>query len=1071
MRFVADLHIHSRFSRATSRDLDPEHLWLWAQKKGITVIGTGDFTHPGWLGELKSKLVPAEDGLYRLNSELVDLIAVKVPRACRNDPRFLLTGEISCIYKKDGRTRKLHHLILMPDFQSVERLTKKLSNIGNITSDGRPILGLDSRDLLELVLEADERAFFIPAHIWTPWFSLFGSKSGFDHIEECFGDLSPYIHAVETGLSSDPPMNRMLAALDSYTLVSNSDAHSASKLGREANLFDTALDYPSMVKAMSSGEGFVGTIEFFPEEGKYHLDGHRKCGIRMDPLETMKHGGVCPKCEKPVTVGVLYRVLQLADRSEPVLTKEFLSLIPLSEILSEILGAGPATKRVCTRYEELLNNLGPELYILMEVSLNSIEKHGGLLLKEAIKRMREGRVIKEAGFDGEYGKIKLFEQGELSALQGQSTLFEKEKKLSERTSACKSAPGSVHSLKRPSTKGSQPEQTSEDPILDPLNDDQRRAVAFGGGYLLVKAGPGTGKTMTLTHRIAYLLRQGLARAEEILGLTFTRKAAEEMISRVKSLVAEGLSSSLKITTFHGFCLDLLKAEIDHTPLPRPFTLCGESDSLRLAIRILESFPGRRPGIGRFRRALYQYKLSNVVGAQGQVFEGIRGELLSRYQEYLRHLGMVDLDDLEIETLRLLSEVPQIRAHYSKKYPWIFVDEYQDTNYAQARIVKLLVGGGRGNLFAIGDPDQAIYGFRGADVTNFRRFVEDFPGATVITLTRNYRSTQRILDGAASVMGQEEPLKSCISAGQNILVATCQTGAEEAEMVVETIERLMGGVSYFSLDSGRVESFTGDGSLGFGDFAILYRLKAQAEELKKALARRGIPYLASGDAALVEYFPVSLVWRFLQIMVWPKNNLYQNAYEQLKVENGVKLCPAHEHLLAEASDQDIEALIQTVIERHSWKDLPDDGKEALERFIRIARHFEGSLEQFLEYVALERGIDHGLLGGDRVVLMTLHGAKGLQWPVVFMVGCEQGLIPCTLFSEAVTEEERRLFYVGMTRAKYQLILSCAARRNLMGRSLKCEPSPFLEAIPRTLVSELQRSGWKPRAEGHEQLKLF
>ena len=1071
MRFVADLHIHSRFSRATSRDLDPEHLWLWAQKKGIRVVGTGDFTHPGWLEELKDKLVPAEEGLYRLNSELADPIMGTVPDACRNDPRLLLTGEISCIYKKGGRTRKLHHLILMPDFESVDRLNKRLSNIGNITSDGRPILGIDSRDLLELVLEADERAFFIPAHIWTPWFSLFGSKSGFDHMEECFGDLSPYIHAVETGLSSDPPMNRMLSALDSYTLVSNSDAHSASKLGREANLFDTAMDYPSMVKAMSSGEGFVGTIEFFPEEGKYHLDGHRKCGIRMDPLETMKHGGQCPQCGKPVTVGVLYRVLQLADRSEPMLTEEFSSLIPLPEILSEILGAGPATKRVSAKYEELLNSLGPELYILMEAPADSIEKHGGPFLKEAINRMREGRVIKEAGYDGEYGKIKLFEQGELSALQGQSTLFKKEKKIYEKELARQSSPGSFHSLRRPGTNRLKRKQTSDDPILAPLNEEQHRAVVFGRGHLLVEAGPGTGKTMTLTHRIAYLLRQGLARPEEILGLTFTRKAAQEMINRVKGLVGDSLSSSLKITTFHGFCLDLLKAEIQYAALPRPFTLCGESDSLRLAMRILGSVPGRKPGIGRFQRALYQYKLSKVVRVEPEAFESIDEELLSRYQEHLRRLGMVDLDDLEIETLRLLLDVAEIRGRYGKKHQWIFVDEYQDTNLAQAKIVKLLIDSGGGNLFAIGDPNQAIYGFRGADVTNFRRFREDFPGATVISLTNNYRSTQCILDGAASVIGQRKPLRSCIGGGENILVAPCRTGPEEAEMVVETIERLMGGVSYFSLDSGRVESFRGDGSLGFGDFAILYRLKAQAEELKKALARRGIPFLASGDAALVDHFPVSLIWRFLQAMVWPDNRLYQEAYEQLREERGVEARISPESLPTNAQEQGIEGLIQSIVEQHRWKDVTQDGKEALERFLEIARGFTGDVVQFMEYVALDRGIDHGLFQGDRVALMTLHGAKGLEWPVVFIVGCEEGLTPCTLFSKTDTEEERRLFYVGMTRAKQQLILSWAARRNLMGRSLKGDPSPFLDAIPRTVLSELQRSGWKPKAKPHEQLKLF
>jgi DNA helicase-2/ATP-dependent DNA helicase PcrA len=267
MKFIADLHVHSHFSRATSRALDPEHLSLWAQKKGITVIGTGDFTHPGWVSELQEKLVEAEEGLYRLRPDLQEVVDSQAPPSCHGPTRFLFSGEISCIYKKNGKTRKVHNLILMPDMSSVIKLNERLDRIGNITSDGRPILGLDSRDLMEITLETSDRAFFIPAHVWTPWFSVFGSKSGFDTLEECFEDLTDHIHALETGLSSDPPMNRLISALDNYILISNSDAHSPGKLGREANIFDTNLDYDDMIRAMTGGKGFLGTVEFYPEEG------------------------------------------------------------------------------------------------------------------------------------------------------------------------------------------------------------------------------------------------------------------------------------------------------------------------------------------------------------------------------------------------------------------------------------------------------------------------------------------------------------------------------------------------------------------------------------------------------------------------------------------------------------------------------------------------------------------------------------------------------------------------------------------------------------------------------------
>ena len=423
MKFLADLHIHSHYSRATSKTLDPERLSIWAQKKGIALIGTGDFTHPGWVSELNDKLVETREGLYELRPRLQKEISSQVPPSCRGDTRFLLSGEISCIYKKGDRTRKLHHLILMPNMSSVIKFNKRLKRIGNISSDGRPILGLDSKDLLEIALESDERAFFIPAHIWTPWFSLFGSKSGFDTIEECFEDLTSHIHALETGLSSDPLMNRCLSALDRYVLVSNSDAHSPGKLGREANIFDTDLDYDHVIQAMTDGKGFGGTIEFFPEEGKYHLDGHRKCKIRLKPQETVELEGLCPVCQRPLTVGVLNRVSRLSDRDSPKLSKNFISLIPLAEVLSELLSCGPATKKVTGFYERLISEIGPELEILMSVPLARLKKAGGPVFAEAVGRMRRNQVIREGGYDGQFGVMHLFENSEREAVAEQMALF------------------------------------------------------------------------------------------------------------------------------------------------------------------------------------------------------------------------------------------------------------------------------------------------------------------------------------------------------------------------------------------------------------------------------------------------------------------------------------------------------------------------------------------------------------------------------------------------------------------------------------------------------------------------
>ena len=302
--YIADLHIHSKYSRATSRDCDAPHLDFWARRKGIRLLGTGDFTHPAWRAELAEQLVPAEEGLYVLREEF------RLPDRVGGEafaPRFVLSGEISSIYKKGDRVRKVHNLILLPSLEDAENLSHRLEAIGNIHSDGRPILGLDSRDLLEITLDVCPQAVFIPAHIWTPHFSLFGAFSGFDTVEACFGDLTSYIHAVETGLSSDPPMNWRVSALDRFTLVSNSDAHSPARLGREANLLDAGLSYPALARAIQTGEGFAGTVEFFPEEGKYHLDGHRSCQLCLTPAQTAAYGGRCPVCGSPSAYSIGWR--------------------------------------------------------------------------------------------------------------------------------------------------------------------------------------------------------------------------------------------------------------------------------------------------------------------------------------------------------------------------------------------------------------------------------------------------------------------------------------------------------------------------------------------------------------------------------------------------------------------------------------------------------------------------------------------------------------------------------------------------------------------------------------------
>lgn len=410
MKMIADLHIHSRFSMATSKEGTPENLDFWARKKGISLIGTGDFTHPVWREELKERLVSEGNGLYRLRDEYVKEESRKFPG---EGTRFVVSGEISSIYKKNGKTRKVHNVILLPGLEAADAMAQRLEKIGNIHSDGRPILGLDSHDLLEMMLDVCPEGILIPAHIWTPHFSVLGAKSGFDSVEECFEELAPYIHALETGLSSDPAMNWRISKLDRYQLVSNSDAHSPSKLGREANLLDIDCSYEGLYRAIQTGEGLEGTVEFFPEEGKYHFDGHRKCGVSLSPVEAERLGGICPVCGKKLTMGVDHRVEQLADRAEGFVKKDgkkYESLVPPPEVISTCMGYSAASKKVQGCFEQMIQTLGTEFDILRNVPSEDIKSCAGERIAEGIENVRTGNVKRIPGYDGEYGKIELFDE-------------------------------------------------------------------------------------------------------------------------------------------------------------------------------------------------------------------------------------------------------------------------------------------------------------------------------------------------------------------------------------------------------------------------------------------------------------------------------------------------------------------------------------------------------------------------------------------------------------------------------------------------------------------------------------
>ena len=806
MKFCADLHIHSHFSRATSRQLDLEHLWIWAQHKGVQVVGTGDFTHPGWFAEISSRLEPAEEGLYRLKPELESALRQQVPPSCRAEVRFLLSVEISNIYKQGGSTRKVHNLICVPRLEHAAAFGEALGSIGNVRSDGRPILGLDSRDLLEILLETTDQGVLIPAHIWTPWFSALGSRSGFDSIEACYRDLHDHIFAVETGLSSDPPRNWRLSMLDRYCLVSNSDAHSPAKLGREANLFDCQLCYPAIFAALRdpARAGFCGTLEFFPEEGKYHLDGHRKCEVRLLPEQTREVDGICPGCKRPVTLGVMSRVDQLADRPDgarPPGSSPYHSLVGLAEVLAEVLGVGPGSRAVQRAAAGVLRELGPELHVLRQVPIEALQRVGGAALAEAVRRMRAGEVEIAGGYDGEYGKVRLLDEQERLSLAGQTSflgLAPRPRKKQRRKKAATVATGVLaggSAGAEKSNRGKPGETISlfaaapSDP-LEGLSEAPRQAASHVGSPVVIVAGPGTGKTRTLTRRIAHRV-QGGADPASVLAVTFTNKAAAELHQRLAELLDPARASRVRVSTFHALALTIIN-EYRRGQGQGPVCVVGETRRPELLAEL-----GVADGeLGRTARELAEAAHS-----------GEQTELCRRYQALLEQRSAVDLDLLVGAAVELLQQQPELLEHWRSVCRMVCVDEYQDVNHSQYQLVRLLCFEAEADLCVIGDPDQAIYGFRGANPRYFLRFGQDYPRARRILLEQSYRTAAGLLDAAHQLITRNRERAdsrtwSRVAGARQVVLCSTATPAAEAELVVHSVERLLGGITFFSVDSGR-----------------------------------------------------------------------------------------------------------------------------------------------------------------------------------------------------------------------------------------------------------------------------
>ena len=1149
MRFIADFHVHSHFSRSTAKNLDLENLYIAAQLKGITVIGTGDFTHPGWFAEIKEKLIPAEPGLLKLKEKIAKPCDEQVPRSCRGNVRFILVSELSNIYKKNKKTRKNHNLVFLPTLDLVENFNSKLDKIGNIKSDGRPILGLDARDLLEILLETSENGFLIPAHIWTPWFSLLGSKSGFNSIEECFEDLSSYIFALETGLSSDPAMNWRVSSLDGRTLVSNSDAHSPLKLGREANIFNADLSYSSIKKTIKNGdpESFIGTYEFYPEEGKYHIDGHRKCNISFWPEQTRKHDGKCPVCGKPLTLGVLYRVEELSDRFEgekPEKYLPFFNVIPLTEILSDVLEVGSGSKKVMRNYMTLLDKLGPEFEILSNKTKEEINSAGVPLLGEAISRMRQNKIVLLPGYDGEYGKIKIFDHQERKILLGQKELFfitppevdEKKKPKYKRTHQPK--------LSKQIPSGAGIEKVSEKKIgqSKPLNDEkdgnsglfelnkeQSRAVEYEKGPLIIVAGPGTGKTRTLTHRIAHLVTYKKVLPENILAVTFTNKAAQEMRQRLDDLIKNSKQRPF-VGTFHSLCLTLLK---DHKR--NGCVIIDEGDQKSIISDVIKHIEKKGHAVTVKPKTLLDWIASakqlirppedcadEIAGSKKQIFLNV----FRWYQNLLSIQGLCDYEDLIYNTVHLFEENKEITKTYRDRFKYVFVDEYQDLNHGQYRLLKTLMPPGRKNrnICVIGDPDQLIYGFRGSDVKYFKNFIRDYPDAEVFRLTRNYRSTRTILDASYQVISAREKdaqrsrIYSTINGIKTIRVIEARSAKGEAVAIGKIIEKLMGGMGFHFMDFGSASARHQTPDKSFSDFAVLYRTDAQNRVFSEVFDKAGIPYQIVSRANVFDTKNIKELLsllkileglgcvadfeRIINILKKPiskktgesfKNWSYKNRFTLSEAIDNARRFPINgisrasqmrlndflcellelkKEIKALGVEKKLVFLVQNTKLEETINSNPKT-KQVLKRLIKISKPFDGNTSDFVAMIALNTDTDSYEREAEKVSLMTMHTAKGLEFPIVFLVGCEDGYLPFHGLGMEKTDvdEERRLFYVSMTRAQERLYLTFAKKRKIYGKTQERTVSPFIGEIENRLKMQEKSISGKKQKNGPTQLKLF
>jgi superfamily I DNA/RNA helicase len=824
-------------------------------------------------------------------------------------------------------------------------------------------------------------------------------------------------------------------------------------LGREATCFETQVSYPAIEQALRTGAGFGGTVEFFPEEGKYHLDGHRACGVRTSPEETRAAGGKCPVCGKVPTIGVQHRVDALADRPagiRPEGAAGYRSFVQLPEILGEIAGVGPKSASVTAQATALVERFGPELSILGEVPLDDLAARAPSIVAEAIARLRRGDVRRDAGFDGVYGTIRLFDPAELAG----AALFElPSPRAKRRTAAAKAAPGPQPGSAAQAAPGPDTATAADPAGLDPWQQE----IVTRGGSMLVVAGPGAGKTRVLTHAIAHRVRAGLP-PERSLAITFTRRARDELAERLAALIPD--AGQVTVATFHGLGLLILREQCKRVGLDAGLKVADEPT--RLAVLRQLSASGKPAALASRISASKRVLPTPAGSPSDQAADAETAALAARYDAALRERGLVDTDDLLTLPVTLLADDPSLARAYQSRWTDVFVDEYQDVDEAQYLLLRLLTGDGS-RVCAIGDPDQAIYGFRGGDVGYFLRFREDFPAAVDLRLTRGYRSAPTIVRAAMQLIrpgtlvpGRElVPARTDIPDGPVTVHATAGE-REEAEAVAAEIEKMLGGASFHALDSRAVDARDrAEHQLSFADFAVLYRTSGQAAAVAEALAKRGFPVQRRSHARLSGMAGVPEILASLGAPV----------LDSVPVPVAERLAAAVSAALDVVPRADERGRAETLAAISMAADV----------LAPLAARCGSDLDKFLDELALGAEVDTWDPRADRISLLTLHAAKGLEFSVVFIVGCDDGLLPLRPWSGAVTDyaEERRLLFVGMTRATTRLVLLTTAERSIHGTTARCSPSPFLASVDPALLDRVGNAagGRAARRDRAQQSRLF